>query len=190
MRLLSVATMHYPPNAQSIRWFRDAVWPLVRSSSPTVSVDVVGTRPPNDLVRWGSADERVTVHGYLSEAELAPLFDEALTVIVPLQAGSGTRVKILEAMARGVPVVSTSIGAEGLDVVDGEHLLIADTPEAFSAAIQRLAEDIDLWRRLASAARARVLDVYDWRVCAPIVLEAIERLAPLPRDRTRTPVAV
>jgi len=189
-RLLSVATLHYPPNAQAIRWFRDAIWPLVRRTIPAAHVDVVGTRPPDDLVRWGAEDEHVAVHGYLPDAELTPLFNDALAVIVPLQVGSGVRVKILEAMARGVPVVSTSIGAEGLDVVAGEHLLIADTPETFSAAIQRLCNDVALRRRLASEARARVLDLYDWRVCAPKVLEAMEQLAPRTGVRPRQSVAV
>lgn len=175
-RLLSVATMHYPPNAQAIRWFRDAIWPLVRQASPALGVDIAGTRPPRDLLDWGTRDERVRVHGYVPDAALDELYSDALAVIVPLQAGSGVRVKILEAMARGVPVVSTTIGAEGLALVAGEHLLIADTPAEFAASIQRLAGDLALRRRISVTARARALERYDWRSCNRPLLDAIDRL--------------
>lgn len=176
-RLLSVATMHYPPNAEAIRWFRDAIWPLVGAGEPRLGVDIVGTRPPADLSAWAAQDERVHVHGYVPEADLADLYRDALAVIVPLRAGSGVRVKILEAMARGLPVISTNIGAEGLEVAAGEHLLIADTPAEFAAAIRALAEDVPLRRRLTAAARARALERYDWRSCNRPLLEAVNRLA-------------
>ncbi|MGN6813789.1 MAG: glycosyltransferase family 4 protein [Thermomicrobiales bacterium] len=172
--LLSVATMHYPPNAEALRWFRDTVWPRVRAAHPAARVDVVGPRPPADLAQWAQADERAGVHGYVPD--LAALYHAAAVFIVPLRSGSGVRVKILEAMARGIPVVSTTIGAAGLDLHDGQHLLIADTPGAFAEAVLTLLRDPARRTALAQAARARVLELYDWRRCCQPVLAQYERL--------------
>lgn len=173
-RILSVATMHYPPNAEAIRWFRDAIWPEVCAECADVEVDIVGARPPDDLRRWSDGDPRVEVHGYVPCIDA--LYRDALVFIVPLKAGSGVRVKILEAMARGVCVVSTSTGVDGLDLVHGEHLLIADTAREFSRAISELAESPSLREALSISARERVLERYDWRVCCRPVLDAYRAL--------------
>jgi polysaccharide biosynthesis protein PslH len=173
-RLLSVATMHYPPNAEALRWFRDEVWPLVRLAHPAAGLDVVGPRPPDDLAGWGAADERVRVPGFV--ADLDPLYRDAAIFIVPLRSGSGVRVKILEAMARGVAVVSTAIGAAGLALRHGEHLLIADTPDEFARAILQLLTNPSRRAALATAARERVLALYDWRRCCLPLLDAYRAL--------------
>lgn len=175
-RLLSVATMHYPPNAEAIRWFRDRVWPGLRHADPELGVDIVGARPPADLVEWAAADARIDVHGYV--ADLDDLYREAAVFIVPLLAGSGVRVKVLEAMARGVPVVSTSIGIEGLDLVDGLHVCVADTGEAFSAAIRELVDNPARRLHMVEAARRHVLERYDWRVCCQPLLDVYDSLRP------------
>jgi glycosyltransferase involved in cell wall biosynthesis len=182
--LLSVATMHYPPNAEALRWFRDLVWPRIRAAHPAASVDVAGPRPPDDLTQWGLADERARVHGYV--ADLAPLYRTAAVFIVPLHSGSGVRVKILEAMARGIPVVSTTVGAAGLDLRHGEHLLIADTPDQFAKAVLTLLHDPAQRAALAGAARARVLELYDWRRCCQPVLAHYERLGNVAVPGSRT----
>jgi polysaccharide biosynthesis protein PslH len=174
IRILSVATMHYPPNAEAIRWFRDAIWPKVHQACPDLEVDIVGSRPPEDISRWRDDDPGVQVHGYVPCID--SLYADAAVFIVPLKAGSGVRVKILEAMARGVCVVSTSIGAEGLDLIHREHLMVADTEEEFSRAILELAACPSLRRSLSTAARQRVLERYDWRVCCLPVLEAYKAL--------------
>jgi glycosyltransferase involved in cell wall biosynthesis len=174
-RLLSIATMHYPPNADAVRWFLSHIWSLVAGTNPDAAVDVVGPRPPQDIETWPQRDSRITVHGYVEDVE--PLYRGASMFIVPLLSGSGVRVKILEAMARGVPVVSTSIGADGLDVEHGVHLLIADTPEAFAAAVNDLQSHPERAARLAAAARERVLERYDWRTCCQPVLDAYRELS-------------
>jgi glycosyltransferase involved in cell wall biosynthesis len=177
-RLLSVATMHYPPNAEAIRWFRDEIWPIIRTGDPPAVVDIVGTRPPDDLVQWPRQEPRVQVHGYVADVD--DLYRQAALFIVPLRAGSGVRVKILEAMAAGVPVVSTSIGIDGLDLQHGEHLLVADDPAAFASATLELLACTARRQALAAAARERVLERYDWRVCCRPVLDAYREL-----DRAR-----
>jgi glycosyltransferase involved in cell wall biosynthesis len=113
------------------------------------------------------------------EEELA----RATVAVVPVRYGSGTRVKILESFAHRVPVVSTTLGAEGLDVEDGVHLLIADDPEAFAAATARLLEDPGLRARLADEGEALYLDRYERRVADQGVHRLVEDVA---RARTRS----
>lgn len=173
--LLSIATMHYPPNSEALRWFRDHIWPLVSGQDPTTSLDIVGSRPPDDIVRWGASDSRVRVPGYVADTD--PYYRRAGVFIVPLRSGSGVRVKILEAMARGIPVVSTSIGVAGLELRHGEHLLIADTPEEFAGAVLQLLQAPDARERLAQAARQQVLRLYDWRQCYRPLLDHYRQLA-------------
>jgi glycosyltransferase involved in cell wall biosynthesis len=167
--------MHYPPNADAIRWFRDAVWPLLTPEERSAGFDVIGSRPPADLVAWSAEDNDVAVHGFVPA--LGPHLRQAGVFVVPLHAGSGLRVKILEAMAQGLPIVSTSVGVEGLPVISGEHLLIADSGEAFARAIRRLLVDAELRCRLATAGRSFAL-AYDWRACLQPVVDAYARLAP------------
>jgi glycosyltransferase involved in cell wall biosynthesis len=107
--------------------------------------------------------------------DLEPLYRSAGIFIVPLRAGSGIRVKILEAMARGIPIVSTSVGVEGLDVTPGEHLLVADDHTDFAQAIRWLLEEPIRRGRMAAAARERAL-AYDWRTCLQPLLRAYEDL--------------
>lgn len=173
-RMLSVATMHYPPNADAIRWMREMVWPLLTPAERSAGFDIIGNRPPADLVAWSEADDQVTVHGFVPD--LTPHLHEAGIFVVPLQAGSGIRVKILEALAYGLPVVSTSIGVEGLPVESGKHLLIADSGEGFADAIRTLLDRPDLRREIGVAGRAFALS-YDWRTCLEPVVEAYDRLA-------------
>jgi glycosyltransferase involved in cell wall biosynthesis len=104
----------------------------------------------------------VHVHGYVPDAK--PFWTQAAALAVPLLSGGGVRVKILEAMAMGVPVVSTTIGCEGLAVRNGEHLLVADTPEAFSRACARVLQDQELAQRLAHNARQLILERYDAKI--------------------------
>jgi glycosyltransferase involved in cell wall biosynthesis len=186
--LLSVATMHYPPNAEAMRWFRDEIWPIVRAATPVATVDIAGTRPPQDLRDWATQEERVNVHGFVEDIE--PLYERAAVCVVPLRAGSGVRVKILEALAAGVPVVSTSVGAEGLELVPGTHLLIADEPREFAHALLTLLTSPARRSALAAAGRARVLERYDWRVCCQPLLDAYRSLAlptpAFPRPTTTT----
>lgn len=174
-RLLSVATMHYPPNAEAIRWFRDAVWPLVTGVYGKAVVDIVGPRPPEDLLRWGASDTRVSVHGYVDDVD--DLYRRAAVFIVPLRSGSGVRVKVLEAMARGVPVVSTSIGIEGLEVQHNKHLLVSDTPQDFARSIGHMLDAPARRVAFASAARTLVRERYDWRRCNRPLLTAYQNLA-------------
>ena len=159
--ILSVATMFYPPNAEGVHWFASEVYPLIRRELPGVCFYVVGSRPPRRIAELARRDGGVIVTGYVSD--LSPVLRESGVVVVPVRSGSGMRVKILEAFARGLPVVSTTVGAEGIDVRDGEHLLTADEPEAFARAVITVLTEPDRSAALAQAARELVEARYDWR---------------------------
>ena len=135
--ILFLGTMHWPPNIDCVLHFHNEILPLVRREIPDVTFTIAGQRPPASITRLAS-DPAVRVTGYVSDArELAA---ECGVFVVPLRSGSGVRVKILNAMAMGLPVVSTSVGAEGLEAVHGEHILIADTPEDFARAVVERAD--------------------------------------------------
>jgi glycosyltransferase involved in cell wall biosynthesis len=160
-RVLFTGTMSYAPNHEGIRWFADAVWPRVRRVFPDARLDVVGKDPP-DRVRALDGRDGITVHGFVPS--MAPFFAAAHAVVVPILTGAGIRVKIVEAMAAGRALVSTSLGWEGLAHVEpGRHLLVADEPAAFADATVRLLRDPELRARLAAGARELAEREYDWR---------------------------
>lgn len=157
--LLFTGNMRWPPNAEAARWLLREVWPRVRERVPGARVLVVGADPPPDVLAL--AGERVEVPGRV--AELEPWFERAAVVVIPILSGAGIRLKVLDALASGRAVVSTTMGAEGARVTDGEHLVIADDPEAFAGAVVRLLEDPAERRRLGAAARRLAEERYDWR---------------------------
>jgi sugar transferase (PEP-CTERM/EpsH1 system associated) len=160
--LLFFGALDYYPNLEGLLWFLDEVWPRVLESHPAVRLRILGRRPPPALVaRQGP---RVEVAGFVED--LRPSLAAAAAVIVPLRLGGGTRLKILEAMAMERPVVSTTVGAEGIDVAGGRELLLADEPERFAAEVRRLLDDPALGSRLGRSARALVAARYSWRASA------------------------
>jgi glycosyltransferase involved in cell wall biosynthesis len=164
-RILFVGAMDYNANVDAAVWFARQVWPLVRGHSGLV-LTFVG-RSPAAAVRALADNPGIQVTGTV--ADVRPFYREALLQVVPLRTGAGTRLKILESMAAGVPVVSTALGAEGLRVRPGEHLLLAESPQEFRDAILRLVNDAELWRRLAESGNDLVRREYDWSVvCAPM----------------------
>jgi polysaccharide biosynthesis protein PslH len=171
-QIVSVATMYYPPNAEGVGWFAKSVFPLVRQRLPELEFVVVGSRPPASIRRLEGPGTGIRVAGYV--ADLDPLIAASGVMVVPVHSGSGIRVKILEAFARGIPVVSTRIGVEGIDVRDGEHLLVADTPRQFAEAVIALLRDSERANAIARAARSLVEARYDWRTA----LRALDEVYP------------
>ena len=165
--ILSIATMFWPPNVDGVLWFAREVYPLVRQAVPDVRFAIVGARPPHSVTRLAEDDPSIEVTGYVDDPR--PYLERSAALIVPVRAGGGMRVKILEALARGVPVVSTTIGYEGIDLTPGNELLVGDTPVAFAAALISLLNNPALGCRLAAAGRRVAEDVYDWRVVNPQV---------------------
>lgn len=174
-RLLFTGTMSYPPNHLGIQWFAREVWPLVRAQVPTALLDVVGKGPPEDVMALDGRDG-TTVHGFVDS--MSPYFARASVVVVPILAGAGIRVKIVEAMAAGRAVVSTPLGCEGLAGLEpGRHLLVADEPEAFAGDAVRLLRDRDLSDRIGRDARDLAERMYDWRPLGDRLEEVLREAA-------------
>ncbi len=159
--VLFVGGMHWPPNAAGVRWFVQQVWPQVLAAVPGTVFSMVGKTPPPDLLHA----DGVKAPGYMDDIE--GCWNTHRVFVVPLQAGGGMRVKILDAWAHGVPVVSTTIGAEGLSYCDGQDILIADQPEAFARCVIDLLGDVSAAQRIAQGGLARVRQHYHWETIYP-----------------------
>lgn len=164
--LLFFGAIDYYPNTDAMLFFARDVLPLLRERVPRVRLSIVGRRPPESVIALRSDDVDVTG----AVEDVRPHLDRAAVVIAPLRMGGGTRLKIIEALSMGKAVVSTSIGAEGLDVVPERDLLLADDPETFAAQIRRLLDDPDLADRIGASGRRVVEARYGWRA-------SVERLS-------------
>jgi glycosyltransferase involved in cell wall biosynthesis len=138
-----------------------------------VQFDVVGSRPPAELLALNNAGLGINVTGYVQDP--TPYQQRAAVMVVPVRAGGGMRVKILNALAEGIPIVSTTLGYEGIEMTPGQDILVGDTPEAFAAQVLRALNDPDLGRQLAANGRRLVEEKYDYRMACRPLLEEIYR---------------
>jgi polysaccharide biosynthesis protein PslH len=157
--LVSIGTMYWPPNIDAMRWFCSEILPMIKQRESQARVMIVGARPTDEVLALAS-DPAVTVTG--SVPDVRPYGEDCGAFIVPLRSGSGMRVKILNALAMGLPTVSTTVGAEGIDVTDGENILLADTAQEFAAATLRLLSEPELSARLAQNGRKLMEAHYGW----------------------------
>jgi len=171
--ILHLGTMFWPPNVAGVLWFAREALPLIHRELPEVRFVVVGKNPPAE-VRALTADSRVEVIGYVADPE--PYLAAADAFVVPLHAAAGMRVKIVDGWLWGLPIVATPIGAEGIEVRDGENILIAGDAAAFAAAVLRLLNDPPLNDRLRAAGRAWVEAKYAWQVAYQQVDDVYSRL--------------
>jgi glycosyltransferase involved in cell wall biosynthesis len=163
LNILTMGTLYYPPNADGIRWFIQQVFPLIRQRLPDVRLTIVGKNPPKDFLKLAADPESgIVTPGFVPE--LDPYFADSAVTVVPVRAGGGMRVRILEAFARAAPVVTTTVGLEGIDASPGEDVLVADTPEDFSRSVIDLLQDPELQERLSGNGRRLVEQKYDWQV--------------------------
>ncbi|MBX3010554.1 MAG: glycosyltransferase [Caldilineaceae bacterium] len=188
--LLLIGTMHYYPNIDAALHFFQTMHGPLRQAIPQLKVLIVGHQPPPEIQAL-AALPGVTVTG--SVPDVRPYLARSWALAVPLRLGGGTRLKIVEAMASGVPVVSTTVGAQGLDATDGQQLLIADTPEAFVNQTVRLLRDAALRNQLAQQGQALVAAHYSWQgqgrrfaeFCAQ--MQQIKQARPTEENQPRTP---
>jgi glycosyltransferase involved in cell wall biosynthesis len=162
-RLVFSGSMDWHPNEDAVCYFVDTILPRVRAEFPEVSFTIIG-RNPGARVRELAAQPGITVTGTIDDVR--PSIAEGSVYIVPLRAGSGTRIKIFEALAMAKAVVSTTVGAEGLALESGRHFLAADTPHDFAHAIIRLLRDPARRQALGDAGRALVQENYSWATIA------------------------
>ncbi len=164
--------MDYRPNVDAVLWFADEVWPLIRRQLPLASWAIVGQKPHARLARLAVLPG-VTVTGRVEDVK--PYLRQAGVFVMPFRVGSGTRLKLIEALAAGLPVVSTPLGAEGFPVKDGGEMLLAEDAEGFAAAVLRILNDKGLRRSLGTAGQ-EFARAYDWRVVVPRFDEVYAKL--------------
>jgi glycosyltransferase involved in cell wall biosynthesis len=148
--LVFLGSMDWLPNIDGVEFFVREIWPAIRVARPQATLQIVGRNPTPEVLRLGDIPG-ITVSGTV--ADVRPLVAEAAAVVVPLRMGGGTRIKIFEALALEKAVVSTPLGAEGLPVQHGEHLLLAESPERFAQCVIDLLESESLRRTLGATAR-------------------------------------
>ena len=154
-KIVFTGSMDWYANIDGIRYFLEDIYPLITNDNSDISIEIVGRNPPDSLIDIPVAKNgNVNFTGFVDDVRA--YVNDAGIFIVPLRVGGGTRLKVFEAMAMGCPMVSTSIGIEGLPLMDGVHYLKADTPEDFSKAVLRLNKDSELRMRLSRAAREYV----------------------------------
>jgi sugar transferase (PEP-CTERM/EpsH1 system associated) len=171
-KLIFIGKMNYAPNIDAVHFFCREIFPSVKEEIRDVELMIVGGAPVDSVESFSSND--ITVTGFVES--VVPYYQQSEVCIVPLRAGSGTRLKILEAMALGRPVISTGLGCEGLGLTHGENIMIADTPADFAESVVRVMSDRELWKRLVQNGRRHVEAHYDWRVIGDNLLRVYNEL--------------
>jgi sugar transferase (PEP-CTERM/EpsH1 system associated) len=162
--MVFVGKMDFRPNIDAMTWFVDDILPRIRTEIPHAHLVIVGQKPA-PRIQALAQNPGVAITGWVPDTR--PFVADAAVYVVPLRMGSGTRLKILEAMAMGKAIVSTTRGAEGIEYTPNQHLIIADTPETFARAVVELLRDPQRCRELGRKARALVESKYDWRAIVP-----------------------
>ncbi len=165
----------YFPNTDAIRYFVREIMPLIRAEQPGFHLTLIGKEPPPDLQALGAdPNSGVRVTGLVDDTR--PYLSRSAVFVCPLRSGSGTRFKLLESLACGCPVVSTALGCEGLGAVNGQHMLIADTPRAFADSVLRILSDTAYAQQLGKQGRAWVASQHSWDRSAALIRDLYRRL--------------
>ena len=169
--LLFVGNMEYAPNIDAMLYFTENIFPRIRQTYDVIDLIIAGKNPPKEILNL----EGNCIHVY-PDPNVYQYYSRSWVVVVPLRAGSGTRLKILEAMALGRPVVSTSIGCEGLKVTDGENISIADDPNLFAEKVIHHLKMDEFSKIIVNNARKLVVDTYDWDIIAQSTILTYEQI--------------
>jgi glycosyltransferase involved in cell wall biosynthesis len=149
-----IGALDWPPNVDGARWFRSEIWPLIRKADPEARWIVVGKGAPADILAWPESDRSIQVTGFVEDVR--PYLHSGALVVVPVRSGGGMRLKILEAMAAGKTVLTTPVGAEGIDARNGEEIFLAPANKTFAETALRILRDEALRKRTGKAAAAWV----------------------------------
>jgi len=160
--IVTMGTLHYPPNADGIRWFFSEVFPLVQKRVPDATLTIIGKNPPQDFLDLQERNpDFFKVTGYVPD--LVPFLEKSAIMVVPVRAGGGMRVRILEAFAYAMPVVTTTVGLEGIHAVHDRDVLIADSATEFADRTAELLESPSLQERISLNGRELAENKYDWQ---------------------------
>ena len=173
--VLFLGSLEWRPNLEAVKLLLEKIFPLLRQRMPEARLQIVGRRPP----RWlkEAAEAAPNVELFADVADVRPYLASASVMAVPLRVGGGSRLKILEALACGLPVVSTSVGCEGLLLRDGKELTIAEAPESFAQALEQDLREPARSLEMAEAGRQLVCERYDWDVLASRLEQVWEQTA-------------
>jgi glycosyltransferase involved in cell wall biosynthesis len=171
--ILFVGTLTWEANIDGILWFMEEAWPLIRQRYPQAKFYVVGKKPDARLVAAAEKSINVVLTGFVEDLE--PYFRKSRVFVSPLRFGSGIKVKVMNALYRGIPTVTTTVGAEGLAVRHGEHLMIQNKGHQMAEDVCRLMEDRQLWERMSANMRELANRLYTWEAVLSEVVRAIEQ---------------
>lgn len=174
-RLLFVGTMNWYPNVDAMRFFLNEAWPLLTAAHPALQIDIIGNAPPQDLLRAAQRDPRVRVHGFVDD--LQPYLQNAGIYVCPIRDGGGTKLKVLEAFASGIPMVAHPVACEGIEIQDGVHAVLASSAADFAAAVSRLMERTEERARLADSARRLVEERYSFSSIGQMLHQSFRAVA-------------
>lgn len=158
--IMFIGTLSWEPNVNGLLWFFDEVWPLLKKLKPTVTVYVIGMNADSRLLKKSDHDKNIVFTGFIEDAE--EYYIKSRVSFIPLKFGSGMKVKVLESMYRGMPMVLTSIGAEGIALRSGEDAFIADEPQVFAEKVNQLLEDEIVWKKFRNNSRNIAEEKYTW----------------------------
>lgn len=170
--LTITGSMSVPANQRMVQHFYHRIYPLIKAKVPRIKLYIVGSNPSKEILRL-AADESVIVTGYVED--LRPYLSRAWVMAAPLQEGFGVKVRVLQAMAVGKPVVATSMVARGIDVLPGENILLADEPEEFAAKVVELLNDRQKRERLGTRARQLMETAHSWEDLTDRLNEVLEK---------------
>ena len=170
--LLFCGGLNWYPNREAVEFFFDGIWPRLSSRLGNLEVYIVGGTPPKWLQRLSAADDRIHVPGFVEDVR--PYFNKATAYVCPITQGGGTRLKILDALAMGVPLIGTPFACSGLSLESEKHVLLAETPDKFVYQIERVLSDGPLRKRLAATGRELVERAYSWSVVGKSLMETYE----------------
>jgi glycosyltransferase involved in cell wall biosynthesis len=185
--LVFSGSMDWLPNDDAMKYFVRSIFPRIRASCPEVVLTIVGRKPFPSLTALGRNDPSIRVTGQVEDVR--PYLERAAVYVIPLRIGGGTRLKVFEAMAMGKAVVSTSIGVEGLPIVNGTDALVADDPDAFADAVVQLLRDRTLLGRLGQVAAGKVRAQFGWAPVAASFIQACELARRRWKDKREHPDA-
>ena len=181
--IVFVGNFSHPPNIDAVRFLCAEILPIIKQTLPSMTLTIVGKNPPREVQSLAGPGIRVT--GWV--AETAPYLDAARVSVAPLRVGAGMKGKIGEALSRGIPVVTTSIGNEGMNLVHGEEILVADDPNEFALSVILLHENRPLWETLSRAGRPAIESQYGISAAWKRLVQLLDRYTPAPARITQPP---
>lgn len=170
--LIFVGMMKYVPNYDGILYFLDEIFPKILDTYPDTTITIIGKNPPKSIAK--RANKNIIITGFVEDTR--PYIHEAAVYVVPLRMGGGTRLKVIEALAMKKPLVTTSIGCEGIDIISGENALIADSPERFAQAVLELFKNKELSNKITENGYELVMKKYRWESIGEHINHAYEAL--------------